>query len=172
MGRDWKTFFVTTALMVGAVVLQSTVFNWITLGGVKPDLALVILVYAAVRRGSLLGETAGFASGLVEDALSLSPLGFHALSRTVVGFLYGLTAGSIFVDPLFMPVLLVVVATLLKGFLSALTAVLFSVEGPGFAVFAGPLWIEIGYNALLAPFVFAALNLLKLIRPREKGVAS
>jgi hypothetical protein len=34
--------------------------------------------------------------------------------------------------------------------------------------FAGRLWIEAGYNALAAPFMFALLNLLKVFKQAEK----
>ena len=168
MDRELKTIVVTTLLLGAAVLIQSTLLRWVTLRGVKPDLALIVLVFVAVRRGSTSAQVSGFLAGLLEDILSLAPVGFNALLRTVLGFFYGLMAGSIFVDPVLMPVLLVLVATLLKGLLSSLLVVLFRVPAPGFQIFAGPLWIEVGYNAVLAPFLFAPLRRLKSLAPREK----
>ena len=100
--------------------------------------------------------------------MSLSPLGFHAFVRAVIGFFYGLTAGSIFVDPILMPVILTVVATVFKGLVSSLLIVFLSIPAGGFSVFAGPLWIETGYNAVLAPFLFALLGALKSLKPQNK----
>jgi rod shape-determining protein MreD len=168
MSRDLQAFLSAAGLMIAAVVLQSAVLGWVAIRGVRPDLALIILAFTAVRRGSMTAQLGGFASGLVEDLLSLSPVGFHALFRVCTGFLYGLAEGSIFVDPILMPVVLVTVATLLKGLISSLTAAIFSVPAAGFRVFAGPLWIEMGYNAALAPFAFALLSLLRPLRPRDK----
>jgi rod shape-determining protein MreD len=168
MNRELRTILISTVLLGVAVLLQSTVLRWVALKGVKPDLALILLVFVAVRRGSMSAQTSGFLAGLLEDALSLAPLGFNALLRTVLGFFYGLLSGSIFVDPVLMPVLLVMVATLLKGLLSSLLVVLFRVPAPGFQIFAGPLWIEVGYNAVLAPFLFAPLRRLRALAPREK----
>ena len=34
--------------------------------------------------------------------------------RSVIGFLYGLLSGNVFVDPFLMPIVLAVVATILK----------------------------------------------------------
>ena len=168
MDREFKTILLSTLLLGSAVFLQSTVLRWVALKGVKPDLALIVLVFVAIRRGSMAAQVSGFLAGLLEDVLSLAPLGFNALLRTVLGFFYGLTAGSIFVDPVLMPVLLILVATILKGLASCLLVVIFRIPAPGFQIFAGPLWIEVGYNALLAPFLFAPLRRLRALAPREK----
>jgi rod shape-determining protein MreD len=168
MSRDLKAFLLSSGMISLAVVLQSTVLHWVAVRGVIPDLGLIILVFVAIRRGSMTAQLSGFAAGMVEDVLSLSPLGFHAFVRAVIGFFYGLTAGSIFVDPILMPVILTVVATVFKGLISSLLVVLLSIPAGGFAIFAGPLWIEMGYNAVLAPFLFAALGALKSFKPQNK----
>lgn len=168
MSRDLKAFLLSSGLIALAVVLQSTLLHWVAVRGVIPDLGLIVLVFVAIRRGSMTAQLSGFASGVVEDVLSLSPLGFHAFIRTVVGFLYGLTEGSIFVDPILMPVILIIIATLFKALISSLLVAFLSIPAAGFGVFAGPLWIELGYNAVLAPFLFAALGLLKAFKPRDK----
>jgi rod shape-determining protein MreD len=116
----------------------------------------------------MTAQLSGFTTGVIEDVLSLSPLGFHAFIRTVVGFLYGLTVGSIFVDPILMPVLLTIIATLFKALISSLLVSFLSIPAEGFSVFTGPLWIEMGYNAVLAPFLFALLGLLKVLKPQNK----
>jgi rod shape-determining protein MreD len=168
MSRDFKAFLLSSGLIALAIVLQSTLLHWVAVRGVIPDLGLIVLVFVAIRRGSMTAQLSGFASGMVEDVLSLSPLGFHAFIRTMVGFLYGLTVGSIFVDPILMPVILIIIATLFKALISSLLVAFLSIPAAGFAVFAGPLWIELGYNAVLAPFLFALLGLLKPLKPRDK----
>jgi rod shape-determining protein MreD len=168
MSRDFKAFLLSSGLIALAIVLQSTLLHWVAVRGVIPDLGLIVLVFVAIRRGSMTAQLSGFASGVVEDVLSLSPLGFHAFIRTMVGFLYGLTVGSIFIDPILMPVILIIIATLLKALISSLLVAFLSIPAAGFGVFAGPLWIELGYNAVLAPFLFALLRLLKPLKPRDK----
>jgi len=168
MSRDLKAFLLSSGLIALAVVLQSTLLHWIAVRGVIPDLGLIVLVFVAIRRGSMTAQLSGFVSGVVEDVLSLSPLGFHAFIRTVVGFLYGLTEGGIFVDPILMPVILIIIATIFKALISSLLVAFLSIPAAGFGVFTGPLWIELGYNAVLAPFLFAALGLLKAFKSRDK----
>ena len=168
MSRDLKAFLLSSGMIAAAIVLQSTLLHWVAIRGVIPDLGLIILVFVAIRRGSMTAQLSGFATGVVEDVLSLSPLGFHAFVRTVVGFLYGLTVGSIFVDPILMPVVLTIIATLFKALISSLLVSFLAIPAEGFSVFTGPLWIEMGYNAVLAPFLFALLGLLKVFKPQNK----
>jgi cell shape-determining protein MreD len=100
--------------------------------------------------------------------VSASPVGFHMLLRTLIGFLYGIFSGNVFVDPLLMPIVLSIAATIIKGIISGLVSLLFGLQGSGFMYFAGRLWIEAGYNALAAPFLFALLNLLRVFKQAEK----
>ncbi len=168
MGRDLRTTLFTLVLLVVAVVLQSTIIGKVAIGGVRPDIALIILVFVSLRRGSMVGQTSGFLSGILEDFMSVSPLGFHPLMRAVIGYLYGIFAGNVFVDPFLMPMVLTVIATLIKGLLSGLISAVFGLTSSGFLYFAGRIWIEVGYNAVLAPFLFALLNLLRVFKQAEK----
>lgn len=168
MFRDVRAMLAAFALMTGGVILQSTLLTRIAILGVRPDLALVVLVFVALRRGSMTGQVAGFAAGVVEDLVSASPAGFHMLLRTLVGYLYGIFSGNVFVDPLLMPIVLTIAATILKGVISGLVSLLFGLQASGFLYFTGRLWIEAGYNALAAPFLFALLNLLKVFRQAER----
>jgi rod shape-determining protein MreD len=168
MGRDLKATIVAFVLLAACVVLQSTILGRIAILGVRPDLALVVLVFVALRRGSMTAQVAGFASGIVEDLVSVSPVGFHMLLRTLIGFLYGLFSGNVFVDPLLMPIVLTVAATILKGVVSGLVSLVFGLTSSGFGYFAGRLWLEAGYNALAAPFLFALLNLLKVFKQADR----
>ncbi|MDR1932711.1 MAG: rod shape-determining protein MreD [Spirochaetales bacterium] len=161
-------FIVSTALVIGFVLLQSTALHAIAIQGVVPDLSLIAVIFIANRNGAVLGETAGFAGGIVEDFLSLSPLGFHALLKTAAGFLAGSTFGVIFIGSLFMPVLMAGAATVLKYLLSAF--LLAVTNGPGTnSLFSLSTLIEIAYNMILAPFVFALLGFFKVLVPGARG---
>lgn len=157
-----------TVLIIAAVILQSTLLSRVSVWGVTPDIALILIVFFSNRFGSMRGEISGFASGLVEDFISLSPLGFHTFIKTISGFLFGLTKGNIFLDPVFMPVLLTAAATLLKHLLAALLGALFVVPDLLEPVFTAKFGIEIGLNALISPFLFGILKLFKIFKRVKK----
>ena len=168
MNRETKAIIMSVLLLGASVLVQTTLLGGIAIGGVRPDLTFVLLMFVALRRGPMVGQLSGFAVGIVEDLVSLSPLGFHALLRATSGFLYGLFLGNVYVDPLLIPVVFAAAGTLLKALFTLLLEGIFSVSAGGFAPFTGPLWIELALNAALAPILFALLGLVRLLRPMEK----
>jgi len=168
MNRDLRTTIFTVAALVICILLQSTILGRIAIRGVRPDLAMLVLVFVSVRRGPMVGQVSGFASGFLEDLMNVSPLGFHSLLRTVIGYLFGLLSRNVFIDPFLMPIILAVVATLLKGLLSGVVSALFGIASSGFITFTGRIWIEMGYNGIVAPFLFALLNLFKVFKQADK----
>jgi rod shape-determining protein MreD len=78
-------------LVAFAVVAQSVVFRHVAIDGVVPDLALLVVVAAAIAQGPRYGAVLGFAAGLLLD---LAPPADHAAGRwglalVVVGYLAG-----------------------------------------------------------------------------------
>src|SRR5512135_2948084 len=108
MNRDFRTTIFTVVALVICIVLQSTILGRVAIRGVRPDLAMLVLVFVSVRRGPMVGQVSGFATGFLEDLMNVSPLGFHSLMRTIIGFLYGLLSGNVFIDPFLMPIVLTV----------------------------------------------------------------
>ncbi|HUX21203.1 MAG TPA: rod shape-determining protein MreD, partial [Spirochaetia bacterium] len=92
-------FWPVTILVGVFVILQSTVLKNVRIFDVKPDVAFIIFMFTSTRQGSFRSELTGFSTGLVQDFLSLAPLGFNALIRTIIGFVYGLLRGRFFLDP-------------------------------------------------------------------------
>jgi rod shape-determining protein MreD len=79
------------ALVCAAVVCQTVVFRYVAIDGVVPDLALVVVVVAAIVRGPEFAAMLGFGAGLLVD---LAPPADHvagrwALALVVVGYLAG-----------------------------------------------------------------------------------
>jgi rod shape-determining protein MreD len=168
MNRDLRVTLFTLVALAASILLQSTILGKIAIRGVRPDLALIVLIFVSLRRGSMVGQVSGFASGFLEDLMNVSPLGFHSLMRTVIGFLYGVFSGNMFIDPFLMPIVLTIIGTIVKGLLAGIISAVFGIAASGFVIFAGRLWIEVGYNAVLAPFLFALLSLFKVFKQAEK----
>ncbi|HUX19642.1 MAG TPA: rod shape-determining protein MreD [Spirochaetia bacterium] len=161
-------FWPTTILVAVFVVLQSTLLKNLRLFDVKPDIALVIFLLTSSRQGSFKAQITGFGTGLVQDFLSLSPIGFNALIRTVLGYLYGALKGKLFIDPIFFPILIAVIGTLLKYLFSYILMLMFISPAAAATVFSAHLWIEMGINSFIAPFIFALLKIGRFIQMRER----
>ena len=82
---------VLALVLVAAVVLQVAVFSVLSIDGVVPNLALLVVVAAALVRGPEFAALLGFLGGL---AIDLAPPNDHvagrwALALVVVGYLAG-----------------------------------------------------------------------------------
>ena len=161
------TYLIALLFSGGAVILQTTLFGYISIAGAKPDLALIIILFVANSKGRMEGQITGFFTGLIQDILSIAPLGFHMVIKTVLGFLYGFTKGNVFMDPILMPFVLAVTGTALKGLLIVLISALFSLSLNFSTVFNLQFLIEMGYNGLIGPIVFALLPLVKPLASRR-----
>lgn len=72
-----RTALVGVVLLL-AVTLQVAVFNLFAVNGVVPNLALVVVVAAAVARGARFGTVVGFVAGVLVD---LVPPADHVAGR-------------------------------------------------------------------------------------------
>ena len=90
-----KTTHILVALGM-ALLAQTTVVPAVAGGGAPVDLVLVVVVFAALPRGPVVGLWTGTFAGLLQDALSGGIVGVSGLAKTVVGVLAGV-GGSLFV---------------------------------------------------------------------------
>jgi rod shape-determining protein MreD len=85
----------------GGTVVQSSVVPALSVGGVAPDIPLIVTVMLALRRGAETGCLAGFVAGLLQDATGGGLLGAQALTKALAGFGTGLLVGRVwFANPL------------------------------------------------------------------------
>jgi rod shape-determining protein MreD len=82
---------------VGGGVLQSTVVAVAGVGGITPDVPLILTVLIALRYGPESGCLAGFVAGLLQDATGGGLVGVQALTKGLAGFAMGLLVGRFWV---------------------------------------------------------------------------
>ena len=89
-------------VIVFAVTLQVAVFNLFAVNGVVPNLALIVVVAAALARGPQFGVVVGFAAGLLLD---LAPPADHVAGRWALALvLVAILAGRVRADARRSPV--------------------------------------------------------------------
>jgi len=85
-------------VIVGGGVLQSTVVAVAGVGGITPDIPLILTVLIALRHGPESGCLAGFVAGLLQDATGGGLVGVQALTKGLAGFGMGLLVGRFWVS--------------------------------------------------------------------------
>ena len=156
-----RSVIFSTILLIGCALAQSTWFGAIAVFGVTPDLGLVVLIWLSYRNGLIAGPASGFLSGLAEDFLSASPLGFHAFIKTAVASAAGLLHGTFFIDKLLLPIALGFAGTIAKAMAAGAAFLLFGAKVHAYSFLTGGLWVEAAYNGLIAPLTFLLLTPLK-----------
>jgi rod shape-determining protein MreD len=140
------------AILVVAVLVQSTVLAEVRLGGVRPDLLVLAVVAVAMASDATTGAVFGFVAGLVADLLFDLPVGVSALVYTAVGFAVGTVRVYVTTNHPLVHLLLAGAASLASVWCCGLLLRVFDLSSWAAVGRAGPLVAL--YNLLLTPFVY------------------
>jgi rod shape-determining protein MreD len=147
-----RRVLVLAAVVVVAVLLQSTVLAELRLAGVRPDLLVLTVVAVAMASGPTSGAVFGFSAGLVGDLLFDLPVGVSALVYTAVGFAVGTVRVYVTSHRPLVHLVLAGAASLASVWCCGLLLRVFDLSSWAAVTRAGPLVALC--NLLLTPFVY------------------
>ncbi|MEO6094200.1 MAG: rod shape-determining protein MreD [Fibrobacteria bacterium] len=84
------SFLKSMSFLVLSLILQQTLIQIISIGSIKPDLVMVVLVAVSMRYGSVVGLFSGLTIGLIQDVYAIEALGANAMAKCLVGYCTGL----------------------------------------------------------------------------------
>ena len=142
-----------TAVVISALVLQSTLFSQITLAGVKPELVYLVTIVLALLEGPSAGAVAGFAGGMTQDFLLNQPKGTTALTLTLVGYAVGMLRQYIVTPSPLLPVVVVAGATMVGILFYGIVAFLLGVDVGGMYLVKAAVLSGV-YDAVLTPIFY------------------
>ena len=160
---------ILAVLVTVAVVLQVAAFSYLSYDGVVPNLALLVVVAAALVRGPDFAATLGFFAGLVID---LAPPADHvagrwALALVVVGYVAGRVrqdAGSSAVAG----VVTVAASSFIGTSVFALSGMVLHDPSVPASQALQVIPVAVVYDVLLTPFVLPlAMRLFRRIEPHQ-----
>jgi rod shape-determining protein MreD len=149
---------VLAAVLVVAVLLQSTVLAGLRLAGVRPDLLVLAVVAVAMASDATTGAVFGFVAGLVADLLFDLPVGVSALVYTAVGFAVGQVSVYVTSSRPLVHLALAAAASLASVWCCGLLLRVFDLSSWAAVTRSGPLVAL--YNLLLTPFVYPVVRAL------------
>lgn len=147
-----------TAVIVTGLLLQSTIFAQVRLGGAKPELMYLVTVVLAMLEGPSTGAVGGFAAGMAQDFLLNQPKGLTALTLTLVGYAVGAARPYIVTPSPFLPVMLVGAATSVGLLFYGFVAFLLGQLQEGFPFLLRTALLSGLYNAVLTPILYPVLR--------------
>jgi rod shape-determining protein MreD len=101
---------VTFVMILICFILQSTLLNILSFGGIKPNLLLVLTVSMGLMRGKHTGLWVGFISGLIIDIFFGNLFGFNALLYMYIGYINGNFYKVFYDEDIKIPMFLVAVS--------------------------------------------------------------
>ncbi len=165
-----KSCFSSILIILLAALIKDSILSNIVYLPAVPDLCLICVLFLSIQNGKLFGEASGFFSGLCLDFLGAGPFGLNCLLRTVLGYLGGLFNKVISTEGIFIPALMVLIASITKALLLILLTILFPMINIHFSPFSQLFLWELLENTLLGPIIFKLLSFFKnysSIRPGE-----
>jgi len=153
--------FVVALLILATVTLQVGLFAHLSIAGVVPDLALLLVVAAALVRGPTYGAVLGLVAGLAVD---LAPpadgvAGRWALALAVAGWLAGLARGEARQSAV-ATVITVAVASFAATSLYALSGLVLQEPGVTVGRVLEVLPVSVLYDVAITPLVVPLAVLL------------
>ena len=151
-------YFVQAFIVVFLLSAQTTWLELFSFGGVTPDLALIWVVYCAVRYSRAGGIGAGITMGLIQDSLSGGLLGVNTLSKSLIAYFFSTLKDKFFVEGVIPIGIFLILSSLFDGlvFYFSMGTILKGEVAPSFLYQSLPVYSI--YNALIGPFMFMVLE--------------
>ena len=99
----------------GGSLVQWSLVPSLSVGGVTPDLPLILTALLALRHGPETGCLVGFVAGLLQDTATGGLVGVQALTKALAGFAMGLLVGRLWVTSPLVQVPGLVLLTVAEG---------------------------------------------------------
>jgi rod shape-determining protein MreD len=148
------------AVIITALLLQSTIFAQIKLLGVRPELLYLVTIVIAILEGPQEGAVVGFAGGMMQDFLLNQPKGITALTLTLLGYAVGMARQYIVSPSPLLPTFLVAAGTAAGiAFYEVVSFLLGQLDQP-LSYSVKVIVLTALYNAVLTPIFYPLLRRL------------
>lgn len=98
-------------------LLQTILFPNLSIGGIIPNILLILTVATAYMQGRVKGLYIGLICGLLTDIIGGGLLGLYGIVYMFIGYVNGISYKIYYRDDYVMPVLLIGASNLVSGFL-------------------------------------------------------
>jgi rod shape-determining protein MreD len=148
-----KRNFFMLIILAFCLILPGTVFHYLSWAGIKPDLAMLWVIYIVLHQRPMQGLISGFIAGLIVDMYFGRYIGLYAITLTVVALIISFMQQRWYRDNIPLTMVLVFITTALG---QTLMVVIAKTTGLNW-FFGDALRIIFGislYNSLLVPITY------------------
>ncbi|MDE7321122.1 MAG: rod shape-determining protein MreD [Lachnospiraceae bacterium] len=141
-------------------VLQTTLFQALSFGGISPNILIIITVSYGFMYGKKYGMVVGFLCGLLMDIFYGNVLGFYALVYLYIGAANGVFHSIFFQEDIKLPLVLILVSDF--AYLFTCYVLLFLLRGRFDFLFylKHTIFPEIVYTIFVTVFIYPCILVL------------
>lgn len=147
-----------SAVILTALLLQTTVLADVRLLGAKPELMYLLTIVFAFLEGPASGAVTGFVGGMAQDFLLDEPKGITALTLTLLGYGIGLIRQYVVGPSPVFPVVLVAGGTFVGVLFNGVVRFLLGQFDVTVLYQLRVAALSAVYNAILTPLLFPVLR--------------
>ena len=111
-------------MMIILYLIQTTIFNKVTVAGIKPNVVIILVVLIGYKYGKIPGMLMGFFMGLFLDLTEYDYIGYYSLIYLIIGYLLGFSNKLYTNDSTLIPLGLVGASDFVLNFLIFITGFL------------------------------------------------
>ena len=145
------------------IPVQAGLLEPLSLGGIKPDLALALIYIIGLLTGPREAALAGMAIGLVQDIGTASLIGFSGLTRGLIGLSAGLLGRRVLDLTSPSNSIFLAVFSLLEGITIAFLLQMFYESVPFFSLIAGRILPQAIYTGVLGAVLLRLIGIKNVL---------
>lgn len=151
---------VSALLITICFLLQSTLLSQFRLGGIAPNLMIIIIATVGFMLGSKTGMWFGFVFGILTDLFFGNLLGLYAFLYMFVGYLNGAGEKYLFSHDLKLPLLMIIASDFVYSNVCYFLFFLLKGRFDYFYYFTGVILPELIYTAVFACFIYPFVHFI------------
>ncbi len=148
--------------IVVCFLLQNVLFSNLAIGGIVPNMLLMLTVATAYMQGKVKGMYMGLICGLLTDLMGGGLLGLYGIVYMVIGYVNGIAYKIYYRDDYVMPVLLIGISNFVSGFMVYVFEFLLKSKLNVFFYIARIILPETLYTVLISVVLYKLLNAIHI----------
>ncbi|MEE0866111.1 MAG: rod shape-determining protein MreD [Clostridia bacterium] len=153
-----NVFLIITAIII--YYLQSNLFMWFNIAGVKPNLFVVLALFIGLFANRTMGIAYGVGIGIIVDILIGKTIGIYAISLGITGFLAAVFDKNFSKDSRMTIIFMVVGSTIIFEIINYLLNYMILGINVEITNFTMILAIEVIYNIVLTIILYSLIQKL------------
>lgn len=155
-----KKFSLMTAIIIVSFVIQTSLFNFINIFGVVPNLSLIVVVIFSLMTNGVVGGILGIITGVMYDAMLYHVFGIYTLIYFLIGSIIGTYSDDMLRENYIAYTAVTIISTVVMHFLLYLILFFLRYRVGNAGSMVSGIFIEIVFNTVLVIFVLKLIILI------------